>query len=87
MAWRRAWPSAPATSRKRTLQLESANVDLARANRELRQLDRMKSEFVSLVSHQLRAPLTNINGALELVAQDADALPAGEPAHVADPGP
>ena len=58
-----------------TLQLESTNVDLARANRELRQLDQMKSEFVSLVSHQLRAPLTNINGALELVAQDAASLP------------
>jgi len=59
-----------------TRQLADANAELARANAELRQLDRMKSEFVSLVSHQLRAPLTNINGALEIVAQDADRLPA-----------
>lgn len=41
--------------------------ELARANNELRELDRLKSEFVSLVSHELRAPLTNIQGGLELV--------------------
>ena len=59
----------------RTRHLEAATAQLAAANEDLRQLDRMKSEFVSLVSHQLRAPLTNINGALEMVAQDADRLP------------
>ncbi len=56
-------------------QLRSANAELAVANEELRKLDDLKSEFVSLVSHQLRAPLTNINGALEIVSQEAEDLP------------
>jgi len=58
-----------------TAQLASANDDLAGANEELRQLDHLKSEFVSLVSHQLRAPLTNIRGALEIIADAPEGLP------------
>ncbi len=58
-----------------TRELADRNRELGLANDELRELDRMKSEFVSLVSHQLRAPLTNINGSLELLAQEAELPP------------
>jgi len=60
---------------ERNRQLEEANRQLEEANRQLRHLDEMKSEFVSLVSHELRAPLTTLNGGLELAMQSADSLP------------
>ena len=59
----------------RTVTLQERNVELAQANHELEQLDEMKSEFVSLVSHELRAPLTTLNGGLEMAMQNADTLP------------
>lgn len=42
--------------------------ELVRANEELQEIDRLKSEFMNMVSHELRAPLTNISGAIELLA-------------------
>lgn len=59
---------------ERTRELREKNEALATANAELQQLDRMKSEFVSLVSHELRAPLTNVRGAVELMEGDCPAL-------------
>lgn len=52
---------------EKTASLSEAYVQLEEQNRKLQTLDQMKSDFVSLVSHELRAPLTNINGGIELV--------------------
>lgn len=40
---------------------------IATATHRLRELDRAKSEFVSIVSHELRTPLTSIQGFSELL--------------------
>ena len=58
----------------RTRELAEKVEELARANTELQKLDRMRSEFVSLVSHQLRAPLTNMYGAVEHIEANCPAM-------------
>ena len=61
----------------RTEELERTVADLARLNEELTALDKLKTEFVSLVSHELRAPLTNIRSGIELLLGSAPDLPRG----------
>ena len=57
---------------ERTTMLAERNQQLDNANKQLLRVDEMKSEFVSLVSHELRAPLTTLNGGLEVALQSAD---------------
>jgi PAS domain S-box-containing protein len=58
----------------RTRELAEKVAQLASANAELNKLDQLRSEFVSLVSHQIRAPLTNIRGAVERMEADCGAF-------------
>lgn len=61
---------------ERTARAEAESIQrlLAEQNDRLRELDRMKDEFVSLVSHELRTPLTSIRGYLALFKEDGGNL-------------
>ena len=50
--------------------VEDRTRELALANERLKELDRMKSDFVSHVSHELRTPLTAIKGAVDLILRE-----------------
>lgn len=58
----------------RTHELNEKVEELAQANVELQRLDQMRSEFVSLVSHQIRAPLTNMSGSVQRMQSNCGAI-------------
>jgi len=52
---------------KRTKELKVSNDELARANADLEELDTVKTEFLRMISHEVRTPLNGIIGSLELL--------------------
>ena len=55
---------------ERTKELEQKALELEKAVSHLKELDKMKSVFLSSVSHELRTPLTSILGFAKLIYKD-----------------
>jgi signal transduction histidine kinase len=51
-------------------EIQDKSRQLETANERLKELDRLKSDFVSNVSHELRTPLTAIKGAVDLLLRE-----------------
>lgn len=59
---------------QKSQELEVASSELRAANARLKELDRMKDDFISTVSHELRTPLTSIRSFSEILF-DNPAIP------------
>jgi len=53
------------------IQMEELATELVVANSKLRDLDKQKSEFISIASHQLRSPLTAIKGYSSMLIEES----------------
>jgi Na+/proline symporter/signal transduction histidine kinase len=62
---------------QKSRELEEASAELRAANERLKELDRMKDDFISTVSHELRTPLTSIRAFSEILFEDP-AMDLGE---------
>ena len=58
-------------------EIEKATKNLREANRHLKDLDKMKDEFLSIASHDLRTPMTAMKGYLYLMLKRIDEMPPG----------
>ncbi len=62
---------------EKSQELEAATNELRAANERLKELDKLKDDFVTTVSHELRTPLTSIRSFSEIVHDNPD-LPIEE---------
>jgi signal transduction histidine kinase len=55
---------------QKSRELEARTAELRAANEQLKELDRLKDEFMSTVTHELRTPLTSIRAFSEILLAD-----------------
>ncbi|WP_148254882.1 sensor histidine kinase [Aidingimonas lacisalsi] len=68
---------------QKSQELARIGEELRSANERLRELDRLKDEFVAMVSHELRTPLTSIRAFAEILRDSPD-LPNDKREHFLD---
>ncbi|HTP84907.1 MAG TPA: ATP-binding protein [Alphaproteobacteria bacterium] len=61
---------------EKSVALEAAGEELRRANDQLKELDRLKDDFISTVNHELRTPLTSIRSFSEILRDNPELDPA-----------
>ncbi len=54
---------------QKSRELEATARELTRANEQLKELDRLKDDFLSTISHELRTPLTSIRTFSEILSE------------------
>src|SRR3954465_1936121 len=62
---------------QKSRELEAATAELRAANERLKELDRLKDDFVSTMTHELRTPLTSMRAFTQILLEHPD-VEAGE---------
>jgi Na+/proline symporter/nitrogen-specific signal transduction histidine kinase len=57
---------------QKSRELEAASAELRAANERLKELDRLKDDFISTITHELRTPLTSIRAFSEILLDDPE---------------